>query len=229
MMRAGLKASGNIGMGFGVGQPREGSRGQQWDQCCRRACAAECERRCWTRAAVLHECGTTDTCSIAGAWPHLVALPETSPWGSLQAASSSSEPGPRPWDDGRNPAPGHPAAGCRDRSGHGASTGTRWEDAGAGRAQAVPREVALLGSSPPLAIAAALLLPDVWRRAEPGSLPPQPRQHGPPLALQADQLRVAQHPAHQLLVPPDARGRILPRDGHGPQLGAWDEQIRAVP
>lgn len=84
------------------------------------------------------------------------------------------------------------------------------------------------GPSPPLAIAAAPLLPDVWRGAEPGGLPPQPRQHGPPLALQADQLRVAQHPAHQLLVPPDARGRVLPRDGHGPQLGARDEQIRAV-
>lgn len=122
------------------------------------------------------------------------------------------------------------AAGrLQGRSGHGASAGTHWEDAGAGGARAVPSEVALLGPSPLLTIAATLLLPDVWRGAEPGSLPPQPRQHGPPLALQADQLRVAQHPAHQLLVPPDAHGRILPRDGHGPQLGARDEQIRAVP
>lgn len=82
---------------------------------------------------------------------------------------------------------------------------------------------------PPLAIATAPLLPDVGRGAEPGGLPPQPRQHGPPLALQEDQLRVAQHPAHQLLVPPDARGRILPRDGHGPQLGPRDGQLGAVP
>lgn len=130
MRRAGLKASGNIGTGFGVGQLREGSRGQQWDQCCRRACAAERERRCWTRAAVLHVCGTTDTCGIAGAWPHLAALPETSPRGSLQAASSSPEPGPRPWDDGRNPAPGRPAAGCREVAGQERAWSQRWDALG---------------------------------------------------------------------------------------------------
>lgn len=42
--------------------------------------------------------------------------------------------------------------------------------------------------------------------------------------LQAQQLRVAQHPAHQLLVPLDACGRILPRDCT--QRGLQDGQLR---
>lgn len=57
------------------------------------------------------------------------------------------------------------------------------------------------------------LLPDVGRGAESGGLPAQPGQHGPPLALHTHQLRVAQHPLHQLLVPLDARGRVLRREG----------------
>lgn len=65
----------------------------------------------------------------------------------------------------------------------------------------------------PLSQRSRPLLPDVGRGAEPGGLPAQPGQHGPPLALHAHQLWVAQHPPHQLLVPPDARGRILRKEG----------------
>lgn len=67
-------------------------------------------------------------------------------------------------------------------------------------------------------------VPDVGRGAEPGSIPAQPGQHSAPLALQAHQLRVAQHPAHQFLVPLDACGRILPRGCT--QRGLQDRQLR---
>lgn len=57
------------------------------------------------------------------------------------------------------------------------------------------------------------VLPDVVGGAEAGSLPAQPGQHEPALTLHPHQLRVTQHLLHQLLVPPDARGRILWQEG----------------
>lgn len=57
------------------------------------------------------------------------------------------------------------------------------------------------------------VLPDVVGGAEAGGLPAQPGQHEPALTLHPHQLRVTQHLLHQLLVPPDARGRILWQEG----------------
>lgn len=86
----------------GVAQLREGSRREE-------DCAS---------AAYMHG-PPPDECGIAGAWPHLVALPETSLEGSLQASLSS--PGAWPW--GRRPSrgqvhlpqPGNAAKGCPRR------------------------------------------------------------------------------------------------------------------
>lgn len=72
-------------------------RGEQWDYRCLHARTVGRVRHRWTSAAL------PDQCTIAGAWPHLVALPETSLEGSLQALLSS--PGAWPWD--RRPSQGH--------------------------------------------------------------------------------------------------------------------------
>lgn len=63
------------------------------------------------------------------------------------------------------------------------------------------------------------VLPDVVRGTEASGLPAQPGQHKPPLALHPHQLRVTQHLLHQLLVPPDAHGRILWRKGRSHKWG----------
>lgn len=104
---------------------------------------------------------------------------------------------------------------------HSASSGVCWKEAFSHGDWAIPTEVALSASGggrgssalAPLSQQSRPLLPDVSRGAEPGGLPAQPGQHGPPLALHAHQLWVAQHPPHQLLVPPDARGHILRKEG----------------
>lgn len=65
------------------------------------------------------------------------------------------------------------------------------------------------------------VLPDVVGGAEASGLPAQPGQHEPPLALHPHQLRVTQHLLHQLLVPPDACGRILWRKGRSHKCLTW--------
>lgn len=123
---------------------------------------------------------------------------------------------------------GTPAMGCPRHVVHASRADPSMAVAWAHGDRAVHGEVALSASRSWGSLALAPLdqqkcpvLPDVVGGAKVSSLPAQPGQHKPTLALHPHQLRVTQHLLHQLLVPPDACSHILWRKGSSHKCLTW--------